>query len=230
MVRFSALEAICGGTVLKLFKDREITTLVVDSRKVVVAEGTVFFAIFGQRNDGHQFVAELYQLGIRQFVIERELALGSFPEANFLLVPSSLSSLQSLAAHHRRQFSIPVIGVTGSNGKTIIKEWLYQLLSPDYNIVKNPGSYNSQLGVPLAVWQMQSHHTLGIFEAGISKPDEMAQLQEIIQPTMGLFANIGSAHDEGFRDNDQKIQADLQPCQIIVIRIVDDLTMIDSLL
>ena len=209
MVRFSALEAICGGTVLKLFKDREITTLVVDSRKSVVAEGTVFFAIFGQRNDGHQFVAELYQLGIRQFVIERELALGSFPEANFLLVPSSISSLQSLAAHHRRQFSIPVIGVTGSNGKTIIKEWLYQLLSPDYNIVKNPGSYNSQLGVPLAVWQMQAHHTLGIFEAGISKPDEMARLQEIIQPTVGLFANIGPAHDEGFRDNSQKIQEKL---------------------
>jgi alanine racemase len=174
-----------------------------------VAEGAVFFAIFGERHDGHQFVAELYHLGIRQFVIERELALASFPEGNFLLAPSSLSALQSLAAHHRRQFSIPVIGVTGSNGKTIIKEWLYQLLSPDFNIVKNPGSYNSQVGVPLSVWQMQAHHTLGIFEAGISKPGEMGRLQEVIQPTLGLFANLGPAHDEGFSDNGQKIQEKL---------------------
>src|SRR5260221_5167058 len=209
MVRFSELEAIAGGKFLKIFKDREITNLVVDSRKTLVTEGTVFFAIAGKRHDGHQFLAELYRLGIRQFVIEKPVALGSFPNGNFFLVPSSLSCLQSLVVHHRRQFSIPVVGVTGSNGKTIIKEWLYQLLSPDFNIVKNPGSYNSQLGVPLAVWQMQAHHTLGIFEAGISKPREMTRLQEIIQPTLGLFVNLGSAHDEGFRDNGQKIQEKL---------------------
>ena len=209
MVRFSELEAIAGGKLLKLFKDREITTLVVDSRKALVAEGTVFFAIAGERHDGHQFLAELYRFGIRQFVIEKPVAMGSFPESNFLLVPSSLSCLQSLVVHHRRQFSIPVIAVTGSNGKTIIKEWLYQLLSPDYNIVKNPGSYNSQLGVPLAVWQMQAHHSLGIFEAGISKPNEMARLQEIIRPTLGLFTNLGPAHDEGFLNREQKIQEKL---------------------
>src|SRR5580765_7595136 len=127
MVRFSELEAIAGGKLLKLFKDREITTLVVDSRKALVAEGTVFFAITGERHDGHQFLAELYRIGIRQFVVEKPVPQGSYPEGNFLLVTSSLSCLQSLVAHHRRQFSIPVIGVTGSNGKTIIKEWLYQL-------------------------------------------------------------------------------------------------------
>jgi alanine racemase len=209
MVRFSELEAIGGGTILKLFKDREITALVVDSRKVLVAEGTVFFAIFGERHDGHQFLAELYRLGIRQFVIEKPLALGPFPEGNFLLVPSSTFCLQSVVVHHRLQFSMPVIGVTGSNGKTIIKEWLYQLLSADHNIVKNPGSYNSQIGVPLAVWQMQAHHTLGIFEAGISEPGEMVRLEKIIRPTLGIFTNLGPAHDEGFLDTEQKIHEKL---------------------
>ncbi len=209
MVRFSELEAIAGGKFLKIFKDREITNLVVDSRKTLVTEGTVFFAIAGKRHDGHQFLAELYRLGIRQFVIEKPVALGSFPNGNFFLVPSSLSCLQSLVVHHRRQFSIPVVGVTGSNGKTIIKEWLYRLLSPDFNIVKNPGSYNSQLGVPLAVGQMQAHHSLGIFEAGISKTGEMARLQEIIRPTLGLFTNLGPAHDDGFLNREQKIQEKL---------------------
>ena len=209
MVRFSELEAISGGKLLKLFKDCEITTLVVDSRKALVGEGSVFFAIAGERHDGHQFLAELYRLGIRQFVIEKPFASDSFPEGSFLLVPSSLTCLQLLVVHHRQQFSIPVIGVTGSNGKTIVKEWLYQLLSPDYNIVKNPGSYNSQLGVPLAVWQMQVHHDLGIFEAGISKPGEMVRLQKMIRPTLGLFTNLGTAHDEGFLNSEQKIQEKL---------------------
>src|SRR5260221_7299079 len=209
MVRFSELEAIAGGKFLKIFKDREITNLVVDSRKTLVTEGTVFFAIAGKRHDGHQFLAELYRLGIRQFVIEKPVALGSFPNGNFFLAPSSLSCLQSLLVNPRLQFSIPVVGVTGRHGKTIIKEWLYQLLSPDFNIVKNPGSYNSQLGVPLAVGQMQAHHSLGIFEAGISKTGEMARLQEIIRPTLGLFTNLGPAHDDGFLNREQKIQEKL---------------------
>ncbi len=133
-----------------------------------------------------------------------------FQKANFFLGNSSVDVLQALAAIHRAQFIIPVIGITGSNGKTIIKEWLFQLLSADYNIVKNPGSYNSQIGVPLSVWAIQSHHQLGIFEAGISKPHEMARLQKIIQPTIGIFTNIGTAHDEGFENIELKISEKLK--------------------
>ena len=209
MVRFSDLESITGGKMLRLSNDREISTLGIDSRKALPVEGTLFFAIAGERHDGHQFLAELYHSGIRHFVIEKQISLTPYPEGNFFLAPSSLSCLQSLAAYHRRQFSIPVLGITGSNGKTIIKEWLYQLLSADDHIVKNPGSYNSQLGVPLSVWSMQSYHTMGIFEAGISKPGEMSRLQEIILPTVGLFTNLGPAHDEGFQDRGQKIQEKL---------------------
>ncbi len=210
MVKFSDLEGITGGKLLQLYKDREVGTLEVDSRKSLAAEGTVFFAITGDRHDGHQFLSELYRSGIRQFVIEKQIALTSYPEGNFFLVHSSLACLQALAVHHRRSFTIPVVGITGSNGKTIIKEWLYQLLSVDYHIVKNPGSYNSQLGVPLSVWAMQSYHNLGIFEAGISRPGEMARLQEIIQPTIGFFTNLGPAHDEGFTGPDQKMEEKLK--------------------
>ena len=210
MVKFSELDVISGGKLLQLYKDRQITNLEVDSRKASAAEGTVFFAIAGERHDGHQFLAELYRSGIRQFVIEKQFALTPYPEGNFLLVSNSLSCLQMLAIYHRNTFVIPVIGITGSNGKTIIKEWLYQLLSADYHIVKNPGSYNSQLGVPLSVWVMQSYHDLGIFEAGVSMPGEMTRLQEIIQPTIGLFTNLGPAHDEGFKDRQQKLEEKLK--------------------
>ena len=210
MVKFSELEAITGGKLVKLYKDRAIITLEIDSRKALVEEGTLFFAIAGERHDGHQFVSELYRAGIRQFVIEKQLDLTPYPQGNFLLASSSLSCLQSLVIYHRRFFSIPVVGITGSNGKTIIKEWLFQLLSVDYHIVKNPGSYNSQLGVPLSVWAMQSYHNLGIFEAGISQPGEMVRIGEIIHPTIGLIANLGPAHDEGFRDSEQKIEEKLK--------------------
>ena len=116
----------------------------------------------------------------------------------------TLSALQQLAAYHRQQFNIPVIGITGSNGKTIVKEWLYQLLNEDFNIVRSPKSYNSQIGVPLSVWQMNEHNTLAIFEAGISKPGEMGKLENIIQPTIGVLTNIGEAHGEGFSSADEK--------------------------
>jgi Alr-MurF fusion protein len=211
MILFSQLESITPGKILILEKDQSIISIITDSRKAVESEGSVFFAIKGSNHDGHLFLNELYRKGIRQFVVEKEPTDPSlFPGANIYLVTSAVAALQALVAYHRATLSTPVIGVTGSNGKTIVKEWLFQLLSPDYKIAKNPGSYNSQLGVPLSVWQLQPHHGLGIFEAGISLPGEMEKLAEIIRPTIGLFTNIGSAHDEGFSSVDQKIEEKLK--------------------
>ncbi len=193
-----------------LSTDRSVTHLITDSRKAITQVGSVFFAIYGEHHDGHQYIQPLYEAGIRQFIVEKEFEIQGFSNANFLKVKSSTLALQQIAAHHRAKFSLPVIGVTGSNGKTITKEWLYQLLSKDYPIVKNPGSYNSQIGVPLSVWQIQPYHTLGIFEAGISKPGEMERLERIIKPTLGIFTNIGSAHDENFKNETTKITEKLE--------------------
>lgn len=187
-----------------------IEHLLLDSRKIIYADTSLFFAIKGEHNDGHQYLGDAYQAGIRYFVIDREevldiKTLSALKDAVFLVVRNSLRSLQQLASQHRRRFDIPVIGITGSNGKTIVKEWLFQLLRKDLNVVKNPKSYNSQVGVPLSVWQMNDTHQLGIFEAGISKPGEMQHLQEIIQPGFGIFTFAGTAHDEGFKNNTQKL-------------------------
>lgn len=204
MILFSSLASICEGQILQQHKEREVRDLIIDSRKILLSEHALFFAISGERNDGHQFIPDLYSAGIRQFVVEKPVVFSQYPEGNFIQVVSSKSALQAIATTHRSNFSIPVIGITGSNGKTIIKEWLFQLLSPDYKIVKNPGSYNSQIGVPLSIWQMQAHHQLGIFEAGISRPGEMENLAKVIQPSIGIFSNLGSAHDEGFSDSQEK--------------------------
>lgn len=206
-MHFSQLEVITAGKITQLHRDRTITTLLTDSRKAVPGESSVFFAIGGEHHDGHDFIKALYEQGIRQFVVEKPTRPGD--DANVLLVKSSVSALQKIVAHHRSEIKCPVIGITGSNGKTIIKEWLYQLLSPEFKIAKNPASYNSQLGVPLSVWQLQSHHTLGIFEAGISTVKEMQHLQKVIRPTFGIFTNIGSAHDEGFASVEEKINEKL---------------------
>ena len=206
MITFQDLADITKGKVFQLALDRNITHLVIDSRKAIITEDALFFAIKGDRHDGHLFIANLYQSGMRQFIVEKETTVEHFPQGNFLKVNSTVEALQKIAAFHRSQFQIPVIGITGSNGKTIIKEWLYQLLSKDKRVVKNPGSYNSQIGVPLSVWQMEAHHQIGIFEAGISQQGEMGNLIEIIQPTIGIFTNIGTAHDEGFANQLQKIE------------------------
>ncbi|GAB3639970.1 bifunctional UDP-N-acetylmuramoyl-tripeptide:D-alanyl-D-alanine ligase/alanine racemase [Spirosoma arcticum] len=190
-----------------------------DSRQTLSAEqaaNSVFFAIKGEHHDGHAFIGELYRKGVRQFVVERDALTGPAranaapADARFIDVDSSLQALQTLAAQHRQQFSIPVVGITGSNGKTIVKEWLAQLLSDEFVIAKSPKSYNSQLGVPLSVHELSEQHTLGIFEAGISKPGEMAALEAVIRPTLGIFTNIGTAHDEGFRSRKQKIAEKLR--------------------
>ena len=201
---FNQLPDIIGGKLIQLVDNTEIHDLITDSRKASPTNSSVFFAILGRHQDGHKFINDLYKRGCRQFIVEREIDFSLFPEANFLLVSSSLGALQKLVSHHRNSFTIPVIGITGSNGKTIIKEWLSQLLSPEHNLVKNPGSYNSQLGVPLAVWQMDDRHTLGIFEAGISRRNEMDRLESIIKPTLGIFSNVLAAHDEGFHSKEEK--------------------------
>lgn len=206
---FSELESITEGNLIRLSADQPVAFLLTDSRKAFAAEGAVFFAIGGKRHDGHHFTKGLYQKGIRQFILERQVPdLGT--DSNILIVPSAIAALQQIVASHRKRIQAPVIGITGSNGKTIIKEWLYQLLSPDFKIAKNPASYNSQLGVPLSVWQIQPHHTLGIFEAGISTRDEMQNLQRVLKPTLGIFTNIGSAHNEGFKNIEEKIKEKLQ--------------------
>ena len=193
--------------------DTFIEHLLLDSRKLLFPSSSLFFALGGPRRNGHTFIKELYNKGVRNFVIAERKGMEeitSFPGSNFLLVEDVLSALHSLAAFHRQQFNIPVIGITGSNGKTIVKEWLYQLLHTDYQIIRSPKSYNSQIGVPLSVWQMNQTRTLAIFEAGISLPNEMEKLQEIIEPTIGIFTTIGDAHAEGFSTQQQKIDEKLK--------------------
>jgi alanine racemase len=188
-----------------------IAYLSIDSRNIKNSEQTIFFAIVGARNNGHQFIEKLYQDGIRNFVIsDRKFHINDFKEANFLFVKDTLLALQVLAKNHRLKYHLPVVGITGSNGKTIVKEWLFQLLKDDYNIVRSPKSYNSQVGVPLSVWQINEEHSLGIFEAGISLPNEMRNLAAVIQPQIGIFTNIGEAHAENFVDINQKIEEKLK--------------------
>ena len=183
-----------------------IEQLLTDSRRVIFPETTLFFAIVTQRRDAHNFIAELYERGVRNFAVHIDFDVTAFTKANFIFTEDTLAALQSLAAYHRKQFSYPVIAITGSNGKTIVKEWLYQLLSADYTIVRSPRSYNSQLGVPLSVWQMNDDFNLAIFEAGISMPGEMQKLADIIQPNIGILTNIGNAHDENFISSAQKTE------------------------
>lgn len=201
---------ILKGTLLQQAGQFPIEHLLLDSRRLTFPQSSLFIPIVSERRDGHQFIPELYKKGVRNFIISQEMDLNPFPEANFIGVKNTLQALHALTAYHRQQFRIPVIGITGSNGKTIVKEWLYQLLEPDYNIVRSPKSYNSQIGVPLSVWQMEPAHTLAIFEAGISQPGEMVHLEKIIRPTLGIFTNIGEAHNEGFLNIRQKINEKLQ--------------------
>ena len=185
-------------------RDADIHQVFIDSRKHFSVSGSLFIALHGQGHDGHDFIEELYQRGVRYFVVDRKIDLKNIPEATVFAVSSGLKCLQHLAIHHRKSFRFPVIGITGSNGKTIIKEWLYQVLSPEFPIIKSPGSYNSQIGVPLSVLPAEDWHRIGIFEAGISRIGEMPALEEIIRPDIGLFTNLLSAHDEGFSSREEK--------------------------
>jgi Alr-MurF fusion protein len=211
--------------------DATIEHLLLDSRKINSPATSLFFALKGPRRDGHQFIPDLYKKGVRNFICSEKIDLSLYPDANFLQVDDSLHALQQLAAYHRSQFNtlptgrqVPVIGITGSNGKTIVKEWLYQLLHEDHNIVRSPKSYNSQIGVPLSVWQMNEQHTLGIFEAGISEQGEMLRLEKMIRPTIGILTNIGEAHSEGFIDPSHKFREKLvlfKNCKTVIGREMD---------
>ena len=192
------IAAIVNGRLQSTDTHAAIEQLLIDSRKLTYPASSLFFALDGPRRNGHLFIEDLYRRGVRNFVVHRSSDPASIPGSNIVTVDDTLAALQALASHHRSQFDFPIIGITGSNGKTIVKEWLNQLLNHKYNIVRSPKSYNSQIGVPLSIWPMNEKHTLGIFEAGISRPGEMEKLETIIKPGIGILTNIGEAHSEGF--------------------------------
>ena len=197
--------------------DAQIGWLLTDSRSLCFPEETLFFALRSARNDGHRYIDDLYRRGVRNFVVDAKGMQEHYAEgtngmkdANFLIVPSPLAALQRLAERHRDEFNLPIVGITGSNGKTMVKEWLYQLLLPSQKIVRSPRSYNSQIGVPLSVWLLNEQTEVGIFEAGISQPGEMYALRDIIQPTIGVLTTLGPAHQENFRSMEEKCMEKLE--------------------
>ena len=180
-------------------REAEIDWILTDSRSLCFAEDTLFFALKSKRNDGHKYIPELYERGVRNFVVsDLPQDIKKYTDANFLQISNPLKGLQYLAEKHRACFDVPIIGITGSNGKTVVKEWIYQLLSPERIITRSPRSYNSQIGVPLSIWLMNEQTELGVFEAGISEMGEMEALQKMIRPTIGILTNIGGAHQENF--------------------------------
>ena len=188
-----------------------IKDLLFDSRLIALPENTLFFALKSQRNDGNKYIKELYSKGVRAFVVETIPDIAdTFNDAVFILVENTLQALQKIAASHRDNFNIPIVGITGSNGKTIIKEWLYQIFSPETSAIRSPKSYNSQIGVPLSVWQLSETHQIGFFEAGISHHNEMLNLERIIKPTVGIFTNIGQAHGKNFDNINDKVKEKLK--------------------
>ena len=193
----------CGTT------ERNVSFLLTDSRSLAFSEETLFFALRSERNDGHKYINELYNRGVRNFVVSKP-PTENLAGANFLVVNDTLEALQRLAERHRDNFNIPIVGITGSNGKTVVKEWLYQVLMPSMRVTRSPRSYNSQIGVPLSVWRLDKNSEIGLFEAGISKPDEMMRLADIIQPTTGIFTNLGQAHQENFHSLEEKCAEKMQ--------------------
>ena len=194
--------------------DAKIGWLLTDSRSLCFPEETLFFALKSARNDGHRYIEDLYRRGVRNFVVESNSKFSvlnsQLEDANFLIVPSPLEALQRLAERHRDEFDCPIVGITGSNGKTMVKEWLYQLLSPQMTVTRSPKSYNSQIGVPLSIWLLNDQTQVGLFEAGISEPGEMDALHDIIQPTIGVLTSLGAAHQENFRSLEEKCMEKLQ--------------------
>lgn len=204
------IASVIQGTVIQERRNDRIEQLLTDSRRLIFPKSSLFFALKGPRRDGHAFIDYLYHKGVRNFVVSENLDLTKYADANFVMVTNGLHALQSLAAYHRSRFTIPVIGITGSNGKTIVKEWLNQVLDEKYAIIRSPKSYNSQIGVPLSVWPMNEFNELAIFEAGISRKGEMEKLETIIRPTIGILTNIGEAHSEGFSSISEKLNEKLR--------------------
>lgn len=203
-------------------KDYNIAFLLTDSRSLSFPEETLFFALKSERNDGHNYIEDLHRRGVCNFVVSQSYTLPTsddWSNANFLVVPSTLAALQRLAERHRDEFDIPIVGITGSNGKTVVKEWLYQLLMPSMHVTRSPRSYNSQIGVPLSVWKLHEGSAVGIFEAGISQMDEMQRLADIIQPTIGVFTTLGQAHQENFHSLEEKCREKFMlfnDCEVLV--------------
>ncbi len=197
-----------------------ISILLTDSRSLCFPEESLFFALTSNKNDGHNYINELYKKGVRNFVVNNNYnPTQETKDANFIMVDNTLEALQTLARFHRRQVKMPVIGITGSNGKTIVKEWLYQLLSHNKKVIRSPRSYNSQIGVPLSVWQLDADSDIAIFEAGISMPGEMEKIAPIIMPSIGILTNIGESHQENFDHLRQKTDEKLElfkHCDILV--------------
>lgn len=218
-----SIQRICSvvqGKFISQHADDKIENLVYDSRRILQPSSSLFFALKTEHNDGHKYLLSAHKKGIRNFIISNQ-PIQQLNDSNVILVEDTLDALQELASFHRDHFSFPVVGITGSNGKTIVKEWLNHLMEEDYKIVRSPKSFNSQIGVPLSVWQMNEQHTLGIFEAGISNPGEMEELEKIIQPSIGVLTNIGEAHSEGFLDNTHKLAEKLQlfkNCPVLIAR------------
>ncbi len=201
------LAKFCDAQFIGSSSDEVIHQILIDSRKAKHFSHHLFIAIKGIRHDGHQFIDELYKKGFRNFLIsDAEFETSKYPQAKFLVVDDSLKAFQNLAKNHRLQFDIPIVGITGSNGKTIVKEWLSNCLQNQYKVCKSPKSYNSQVGVPLSVLGLNSRDEIAIFEAGISQSNEMENLQNIIQPNIGIFTNIGQAHSENFNSLEEKVK------------------------
>ncbi|MEY4115068.1 MAG: hypothetical protein RLZ76_1761 [Bacteroidota bacterium] len=212
MKNYSAhdISAIQGVKRFGAVNNQVVRHLLIDSRKLISPVDSIFFAIRTTSNDGHLYIDELYAKGVRLFVVSALPDTSQYPDATFFLTDDVVGVLQSIAASHRKLFSFPVIAITGSNGKTIVKEWLYHLLQPMVEIARSPRSFNSQLGVPLSIWQMGSQHQLAIIEAGISKKGEMSKLFDVIHPTIGLITNLGAAHAEGFATDAEKLEEKLK--------------------
>ncbi len=209
--RIEELAAACGGELHARSENSIVRYLLTDSRKFSFPAESLFVAIRGERNDGHNYINDLYRQQIRNFIVSSIPGdADSYTGANFIVAENTLLALQKIAAMHRNSFYLPVIGITGSNGKTILKEWIYQLLHKDRIIARSPKSYNSQVGVPLSVWQLRIHHELAVFEAGISRPGEMEFLEPIIKPGIGIITNIGQAHQEHFTDLEHKLAEKLR--------------------
>lgn len=208
---FTKIATIVQGQIMgQTNGELAISRLLLDSRHIIFPETALFFAIVGEHYNGHKFLAEVYEKGVRNFMVSQHLPPNMLPNANVVQVADTVAALQQLAAYNRQQFDIPIVGITGSNGKTVVKEWLFQLLHKLYYVARSPQSYNSQVGVPLSVWQINEQHQLAIFEAGISQPNEMARLEAIIKPTIGVFTNIGTAHSKGFESQKLKVLEKLQ--------------------
>lgn len=227
----SGIANILGANKLN-HPELSVTQLLTDSRDLTYPHESLFFAITTSTGDGHRYISELHSKGVRNFVVTHiPEDCKDFSDSNFLVVDDVVRSLQTVSSHHRHQFDFPVIAITGSYGKTTIKEWLNQLLRFDFTITRSPRSFNSQIGVPLSVWNIEEDTSLAIFEAGISRPGEMRQLSRIIAPTIGIFTNIGKAHSDGFTSVEEKIREKaelLHDCECVVFN-GDDALLVENI-